>query len=220
MIAQLVSQVSSHVIIHYHRRIINDANERNKVSIETSSKTTDGDLTPNPASSQRADDKKIALCRYHFGRPHRGETERLVVRPWVNKTLLFVSGCMVVCIIVGCSISSFSLEILGIIGIVVESGQAFEDATFHHSVFTVVELLFDVASFLSTAGQYVGLGTFSVLFVLTVLVVPIAEALALLRQWFSHSTRQEKIKMAVLLEVLQAWQYAEVYIIALLLATW
>jgi hypothetical protein len=234
MIAQLVSQVSSHVIIHYHRRIVNEAKHGSKhgsdqvaknSSSANSSKSQvkdggdsiqDGNCSPRAGDS----DNKIALHQYHFGRPHRGETEKLVVRPWVNKVLLLVFVCVVVCVAIGCSIPSFSVEILGIIGIAVESGQGFEDATIYHSVFTVVELLLEEAKFLGTVGQYIGIGTLSVLFISTVLLIPIVEALALLRQWFSHSTRQEKIKMAINIEILQAWQYAEVYVIALFLASW
>jgi hypothetical protein len=230
MIAQLVSQVSSHVIIHYHRRIVNEANHRSSQVASNSRSANgsksegkdDGDSVQDGNCSPRAgdSDNKIALHQYHFGRPHRGETEKLVVRPWVNKVLWLVSVCLVVCVAIGCSVPSFSVEILGIIGIAVESGQAFEDATIYHSVFTVVELLFEEANFLGAVGQYIGIGTLSVLFVLTVLLIPIVEALALLRQWFSHSTRQEKMKMAIMIEILQAWQYAEVYVIALFLASW
>merc|ERR1712048_234696 len=54
----------------------------------------------------------------------------------------------------------------------------------------------------------------------TVLIVPLMQSLALLRQWYSPSTGDEKIKMAIIIEILQAWQYAEVYLIAIFVASW
>jgi len=125
-----------------------------------------------------------------------------------------------VAVIAGCIIPSFSLEVLGIIGVAVETGQNFEDAATQHSVFTVIQLFFEEAKFLGTAGDYFGLGTLSVLFLFTVLLVPILQALALLRQWFRPSTREQMQRMSTIIEILQAWQYAEVYLIAIFVGSW
>ena len=103
----------------------------------------------------------VSLHRHQFSRPHRGETEKLIVRPWVNKLLLLGSICLIVVVIAGCSIPSFSLEVLGVIGLAVETGQNFEDAATEHSVFTVIQLFFEEADFLGTTGDYFGLGTLS-----------------------------------------------------------
>jgi hypothetical protein len=233
MIAQLISQVSSHFIIHYHRRIVNQAKKAYKqrhlpgdepriynggqqkgvslVSVDLSLESEVG-VTNNS-------DRK-ALHKHHFGRPHRGETEKLVVCSGVNALLWIIALCLVVLVVVGCVVPSFSLEILGIIGVAVESGQGFEDATTHHSVLTVIQLLFEEARFLDTAGDYIGLGTLSVTMVFSVLLVPIVQSLALLRQWFLPSTRKERARMSIFIEILQAWQYAEVYIIAVFVASW
>jgi hypothetical protein len=226
MIAQLVSQVSSHYIIHYHRRVVNEAIARMKKE-QTSIKDrpmndikVDCATEDSSCSSNSDDDARIALHQHRFGRPHRGETDKLVVKPWVNKVLLLGAFCLLGCGVIGSLVPSFSLEILGIIGVAVESGQGFEDASAHHSVFTVVELLFEEARFLDTIGDYIGLGTLSALFVFTVLVVPVIQSFVLLRQWFSPSTKAEKVKMSIIIEVLQAWQYAEVYLIAIFVASW
>jgi hypothetical protein len=227
MIAQLVSQVSSHYIIYYHRRVVNEAIARMKKEQTSIKDRPMNDIKVDCAmedgtncTSNSDDDARIALHQHRFGRPHRGETDKLVVKPWVNKVLLLSAFCLVGCGIIGSSVPSFSLEILGIIGVAVESGQDFEDASAHHSVFTVVELLFEEARFLDTIGDYIGLGTLSALFVFTVLLVPVIQSFALLRQWFSPSTKAEKVKMSIIIEVLQAWQYAEVYLIAIFVASW
>lgn len=220
MIAQLISQVSSHYIIHYHRKIIKAA--RFRMQQEEGALKLSATSSPDGDSviGYQTDENNIAPHQHRFGRPHRGETDKLVVKPWVNKALLFCSMCLFASIAYGSVAASFSLEILGIIGVAVESGQNFADAKTPHSVFTVVQLLLEEARFLDTAGDYIGLGTLSLLFLFTVLVVPLLQAIALLRQWYKPSTTDGKMKMSIIIEILQAWQYAEVYLIAIFVASW
>jgi hypothetical protein len=235
MIAQLISQVSSHFIIHYHRRIVSEARVQRghqnhlgglpSASIQGQQKgvVSRVSVEVSPGSHDSIDDttpQKVRLHRHQFGRPHRGETEKLIVRPWVDKLLLVGTFCLILSVIIGCSVPSFSLDIRGIIGVAVESGQNFEDATTYHSVFTVIQLLLEEARFLDTIGDYIGLGTLSMVFVFTVLLIPIIQCLALLRLWFSPATREEMKRMSVFVEILQAWQYAEVYLIAIFVASW
>ena len=122
-------------------------------------------------------------------------------------------------VVLGCSIAAFSLEFLGLIGLVVESGQRFEEATTHHSVFTVIGLLFEDASFLGNAEDYIGLGTLSMLLLFTVLIVPITQCAALLFQWFTPSTDKQLARISVVGETLQVWQYAEVYLNSIFVAS-
>lgn len=220
MIAQLISQVSSHYIINYHRTIVNAAKSRIEqkeapLKISATCSTEDDSVTV-----YQKEVNKIAPHQHRFGRPHRGETNKLVVKPWVNKAVLFCSMCLFATVAYGSVATSFSLEILGIIGVAIESGQNFADAKTPHSVITVVQLLFEEARFLDTASDYIGLGTLSLLFVFTVLVVPLLQSLALLQQWYKPSTGDEKVKMLIIIEILQAWQYAEVYLIAIFVASW
>lgn len=210
LIAQLVSQISSHFIIHYHRKIENNARDSY-------------DEQSNDYSWRKAienSDKKVLLCTHQFGRPHRGEAEKLIVRNWVNHVLVFLAMCLIACIITGCILPSFSVEIFGLLGVAVESGQDFRDANTNHSVFTVIKLLLDEAQFLDTIRSYVGLVSFSLIFAFTVLVVPILQTMAILRQWFVPMTTKQQVKMTTLVEILQAWQYAEVYLIAIFVASW
>jgi hypothetical protein len=220
MLAQLVSQISSHVVIHYQRKISGHAKDsyKKKYNLHTAAS---GELsrTLSNISCDNFEGRRV-LRKHQYGRPHRGLDEKLVVRNWANYAVVTIAVSLVVLVILGCILPSFSLDILGLIGVAVESGQDFEAATTSHSVFTVVQLLMDEARFLGTAGDYLGLGTLSALLVLTVLVVPILQSLALLRQWFSPLTMKQRSRVSVLAEILQAWQYAEVYLIAIFVASW
>ncbi|KAG7360516.1 paraquat-inducible protein A domain containing protein [Nitzschia inconspicua] len=220
MTAQLVSQMSSHFIIYYHRKIINNATSSFKHRHQLSGTPgMHGMLASGANSSTDLGEPKV-LWRHLFGRPHRGEEERVTVKSWVCYLLVALTTCTVVLVITGCILPSLTVEILGIIGVAVEFGQGSEPATTAYSVFTIVQLLFEVAKFVHTAGSYIGLGVLSCLFVLTVLVVPIIQSLVLLRQWFSPMTRRQRTRTSIANEVLQAWQYVEVYLLSLFVACW
>lgn len=233
MIAQLISQVSSHFIIFYHRRVVNCSQGAIQLQRQHGGEPEvyrhgdpkhDAPVLENHHlhSGETIVDavQRPALHEHQFSRPHRGETERLVVRRGVS-TLLFASVvCLTVLIVVGCSIPSFSLEMFGLVGVAVEFGQDFEQATSEHSVFSVIQLLYQEAKILRTAADYVGMLTLSVLMATTVLFVPIVQSIALMRQWFLPATRTQRARMAVLIEILQAWQYAEVYLLAVFVASW
>ena len=254
MTAQLVSQLTSHVIIHYHRRIVA------MVSLEKSSQAVSRS-TSGPSSSasipvensqmqvyrrdlEKADsiqsvslasipmernepnkgqDAELveSLRKHHFSRPHRGETEKLVARNYVDKVLFLSAISLIILVIIGCSLPSFSLELFGLVGLAVEFGQEFQtEATVQHSVFSVVKLLFDQANYLGTARDYVGLIVLSILFISTLLFIPMIQSIGLLRQWYRTTTITQKQRAAVRLEILQAWSYLDVYLLALFVTSW
>jgi len=249
MIAQMISQITSHVIIHYHRRIVAEASKSERVlGSSMQAQTAQAQDQENEVQAYRVDTEKgvdsigsletipvagskpidleksaeikESLRQHRFGRPHRGETEKLVPRRYVDKLLLACAVCLGALVIVGCSLPSFSLELFGLVGVAVEFGQDFQEASAYHSVFSVVGLLFEQASYLGSAKDYIGLGVLSILFISTLLFVPIIQSIALLRQWFSTTTPMEKQRMAAYLEILQAWQYLEVYLVALFVSSW
>lgn len=236
MIAQLISQVSSHFIIYYHRKIVaaaKKAKHNTAVFPSVAARVIDTADPKGDASSHQVEvsvdgeqtimdqtQQQDALCRHEFSRPHRGETEKLVARKGVNA--LYCCGIVTtaILVVIGCSIPSFSLEFLGIVGVAVEFGQDFEDANTQHSIFSVLRLLMDEARFLDTASDTLGLFSLCILLLTTVLFVPIVQSIALARQWFFPATHQKRVRMEVLIETLHAWQYAEVYLLAVFVASW
>ena len=120
----------------------------------------------------------------------------------------------------GCVSPSYSLNKLGIVGILVEAGQEFEAAYAEFSVLTTITSIIEQASLTGRTADYIGLGSLSALIFLSVLVVPILQVIVLLIQWFAPITRKRRFRLSVLLESLQAWQYMEVYLLAVLIASW
>lgn len=143
-----------------------------------------------------------------------------MVRRRVNPLLIVVSICTGILVVLGCLLPSFSIRILGIIGVMVESGQNFQDATTEYNLFGVINLLFDQAALTAKVSDYVGLGSLSLLMVVTVLIVPVVQLFGLLVQWLYPLSPKGRGRVALLIEILSAWQYAEVYLLAVVIASW
>lgn len=232
--AQIISQLSSHFIIHYHRRIVESASTNNSSIPDLPHTNTvpldddDNEIvqleTPPtkilPSSPVTLTLVKDRLCEHAFRRPHRGVTDKLVPCRFVGPVLVSLAIlCCLLCA-VGCALPSYSVIALGIVGILVESGQKFASAETSYSVFSTFTLLFDQASLTGTASDYIGLGTLSFILLVSVLLAPIAQSSVLLIQWFAPLTRKRRHRLMVLLEILQAWQYAEVYLLAIIVGSW
>lgn len=243
VLAQIICQVSSHVIIHFHRRIITDATTESDTApdiVNTRTALMDDDdneieQTKYSIKVQRGvsiaqqistmstivtDETRVQLCHRAFRRPHRGESDKLIARRAVSPVLVFLSGCVCVLVVVGCFFPSYSLNALGIVGILVESGQEFAPATKDYSVFTTMFVLFEQARLTGGVLDFIGLGGLSFLMIFSVLIVPIVQSTALMVQWFTPMAKKRRHRLSVFLEILHAWQYTEVYLLAILVGAW
>jgi hypothetical protein len=234
MIAQIVSQISSHCIVYYHRKVVAEAIERHEESLHLKMTVTfiiddededdaEEESTPFALTSLSRPtpvDPKDKLASHAFARPHRGESDKLVARRGVNLMLISVAVIMSVLVILGCILPAFSQEVLGIIGVLVESGQEFKQANKQHSIFSIFEMFLEQARFTGRTADFVGLGSLGSLLILSVLIIPVVQGGVLLYQWFRPMTRKTRYRVEVLVEILQAWQYAEVFLLALIIASW
>lgn len=221
MIAQLICQISSHYIIHYHRRIIEDASNRH-LRIQQSGLESDDDESSQGLmlKSRMRSGSPEKLCTHAYRRAHRGESDKLVARRFVSPMLLVMALLSASLVVAGCILPTFSIDILGIIGVLVESGQAFVDAKNSYSVISMIQALFEQASLTGGVKDFLGLGSLSFLVILSVMIVPIVQILALLIQWLAPLTQFQRHRLSVSLEILQAWQYIEVYLLAVLVGSW
>lgn len=264
MMAQLLSQVTSHAIIYYHRRVVKAASrehhmqnspldvphkeapeDEEEIAVEPSvdekgpeGPTPTPTLTPSttpipppiPVAALAAATRNISAadvsdepeCLFHhaFARPHRVECDKLRLRPGVNPVLICVCIGLVTLIVVGCIANSISFEFLGIVGLAVESGQDFNEARNDLSIITIANLLMDEARFLGTAKDKIGMASISSLLVVSTLLVPLFQAFFLLLQWFYPLKRESRGKIGTTVEILQAWQYMEVYLVAVIVGAW
>mmetsp|Transcript_24398 Transcript_24398/g.36198 ORF Transcript_24398/g.36198 Transcript_24398/m.36198 type:complete len:2877 (+) Transcript_24398:149-8779(+) len=220
MIAQLISQVSSHFIIHYHRRIVHAASDDYEQKISLDRLDAETDEESDSQGDRKTSPRKDLLRTHNFARPHRGEKDRVVVKTGTGLTLGAICVTLSLLLTAGSIVPSFSVEILGLVGIIVESGQQFQQAINRHSIISIVRLIMEEAYYLGSIWHYIGLGSFSFILVSTVVIVPITQALCIVGQWFSPMNQKQRWRLSVAIESLQAWQYVEVYLLAIIVAAW
>merc|ERR1719401_3064256 len=81
-------------------------------------------------------------------------------------------------------------------------------------------MIMDQARYLGTISDSIGLGTLASLLVITVFLVPLAQAAVLLTQWFAPMTKRQRMRSTILNEIFGAWQYMEVYVLSIIIAAW
>ena len=204
-LAQIVSQISSHVIIHYHRKSIDLASQAQELEWGIVSLDTD--------------DTK-ALRNHHFKLDYEASTKFASVRRGVSTALAIFLVAFIVLVICGCSLTSFSIETVGLLGLAVESMNQFQDSIINYSVFGLANIIMDEARYLDTASNYIGLGTLSALLVVTVFIVPIAQGISLMMEWFKPMNKEQRQRNLVINEILSAWQYMEVFVLSVCIASW
>ena len=200
MIAQLISQVNSHFVIHYHRNIQSD--HEKKVALEGSTKKIE----------EEKDTKTTPLYKHNFKNTFSKSTSHL--RPIASIVITFLAILFVCLIITGCILPSYSLEQFGLVGLT--SSKPYIE----HDIFSTIQLLSDQASFTGTFSDRIGLTVLSFVLILTVLIVPICQLSLSLYRWFQPMSQQTRLRLFVALEALSSWQYIEVYLLSIIVASW
>jgi hypothetical protein len=120
-------------------------------------------------------------------------------------------------LIVGCAIDTIGIETQGLVSFVARTGRGVYK---EFSPFSIAKLLMDDARFLG-GSSYVAAYLFLAFVVLSsVFFVPFFQSLALLYHWFKPMDDNERTRFSTLIEILGAWQYAEVFILALFISAW
>jgi hypothetical protein len=232
MIAQLLSHVISHFLMHYHRRIV-EAGMMRGVGKELSSIRIDrdegysvvtednGSMVEQPTFRNRSNPKSaLRHCIYKVERSSKGNN--LIIRSWVEAVLVIIGISSMFLFVLGCVLPSFQIELLGLVGVAVELGQAGVNAANKYSIFQAASVLLDLAKYLNTLGDWMGLTALSLLTTISTCIVPVVQTLSMFGLWFipMHFDSRVRKKLVFFVEILKAWQYVEVYLLALLIATW
>lgn len=169
------------------------------------------DFTKDPLPGDLVNLKRRrALHQEIFDWHHRDEVQQLRVRAWVNPAIVMMSVLAIGALIAGCILPSFSFDASGIIADVIPADLLIEK----HSVFSLAQLLMSEARFIGTATKVFGIGLITAFFLATVVAVPVLHLGTLLIQWFNPLQRVHMKKMHHVSELLQAWQYTEVFLLS------
>ena len=205
MIAQVISQFNSHLIIHYHRRIVFDFDAR-----ERGSKFAEIEIDESDTE---------ALYKHKFDRFGAKKGHLLVLRKRISALVVLMSVVFVTLLLAGSIVPSFSLSQYGLVGLAVEASPG--QSTYNeHNIFSIIKLLIDQAEFTGATTDAIGLVSLSIIVVLTVIIVPLCQLALLLLRWFGTMDKKRRIRTFVAIEALQAWQYVEVFVFSVIIACW
>ena len=152
--------------------------------------------------------------QYHsFKLDYEASSKRAFVYNWVHWLLLAALLSLAILVVLGCALPSFSIEIFGLLGLAVESGNQFEQAHTYYSVFSLANVIMEEARYLGETSSYIGLGTLASLLVIAVFVVPLFQTTSLLIEWFVPITMKQRRLNTTMNEILSAWQYMEVFVL-------
>jgi len=123
------------------------------------------------------------------------------------------------CFVLGASLPSFRMQSLGIVGKLLDLGQSDELSGTYDRPFSIFVLTGFVAGQADdTWASQVGVRGICALFLFCAFIVPVLQTLALTWLWWMELTLRQQKLVLVANEVLSAWQYLEVYIIAIIVA--
>jgi hypothetical protein len=157
---------------------------------------------------------------HKFALDYEASSKCAVVRRSVHWVLAAVISSFMVLVVLGCVLPSFSISVLGIVGLAIESGNEFKQANDFYSVFGLASMIMDQGRYLGSATDLLGLGTLASLLVVSVFLIPLAQAISLFAQWFAPMSKKQRLQNAALNEILSAWQYMEVYVLSIVIAAW
>mmetsp|Transcript_47141 Transcript_47141/g.56724 ORF Transcript_47141/g.56724 Transcript_47141/m.56724 type:complete len:1605 (-) Transcript_47141:26-4840(-) len=283
MSAQIISQISSHFIIYYHRKVVDASLKRRQFSDRVKqSRSTDNngiiavhmDRPPSPletnkgvvskkscalnkeasektvetalmtptvvatavdlkdvdqsmhdtsnknTTSDNMSESRVCLCNYQFALEGRQEGQIVHARPAASFLAALAGGLGFILIILGSMMPSIGLETLGLVGLAVEAGQSGAAAKNYYSVFSIINALWNQALFLDTSNHYIGHAVIIIVFVVTGFIVPIFQIFTLLVMWFIPLKNSRRNQLHVFNEILEAWQYLQVFLLALIVACW
>jgi len=253
MIAQLISQLLSHVAIHYHRNVIAAA------ELSSGDKLISGSAIPKKLSPKGKGTQHSVAAQ--IDQLERGAKETVALRrarrasSWMSSTSILTGpraalvdrkeclyehvysisgsnrhirlGCVVHAFILllaltacgalayGCAVPSFRIEIHGLAGLALDFGRPGASIQ-EYSIVTVFHEIMSQAQ--NTFLSQLGIHYIAIIFVVCALAAPVAQMLALVIMWRAPLTLKQLKGMLVCNEIIAAWQYLEVYLIAIVVS--
>jgi Paraquat-inducible protein A len=209
LLAQIMSQATSHVLLHYHHVAASQtAPQIDAVVSATSESDSDDHEAPSiaePSSPPCQDPPPVGIA----------SKKNVAITS-------ILAGVTAVLILVGCLLPSYSFDYRGLLGVAIESGMNFGEALESFSVISTAQDLMDQARSLGSAADVFGMLLFASVLVMTVLVVPLALVGTLVTASVASGgmrpARLNRLRAAI--DILQSWQYMEVYLLSMVLAVW
>lgn len=210
LIAQVTSHFISNCAIYCHRLVEKEGSLRIE---QPSSTTTSSGVRPNLPEA-------VSLCASRFRVPNGNDSGELTVRRGVASAV--TAGLIMVASlsVMGCALPLVQVSTLGLVGVIVDAGQGLETSTREYSFFGIMKLLTRQGVFAGRAADIAGLLAISVVLCFTVLLIPLLQCCTLVCIWTHNMSTSQRRKLAHAMQVLTAWHYIQVLLLAFLLGSW
>jgi len=251
IIAQVLSQIISHVIIYYHRNDVTASSliepPKSKSMTLSSALTECGNSldvlkikkamkkprftvrtrrrasTWINATENIVGPRKVLISHKEALRKHIYDVDRHLepmriqitqCGQWLIILLIFIG---IFCLFWGASQASFSMETSGLAGLAIDLGKKGGSET-HFSIYDVFIEIWNQAE-INDFSSIVGIRGIALLFFICGMIIPFLELLGIFVLWVVPLSLKHQKKLYILNEALSAWQYLEVYLIAVAVGT-
>jgi len=174
-------------------------------------------------SKEKPQEMTSRLCQKSFSRPHQGESQSLRVHPYVNFIVALGSISLFVLLVLGCIFPCISVEFQGLGGLLMSASSSLsvsENIIGRYSIFDISVMILQDGARTGKTFSKIGSAILGFLVVFSVFFAPLLQIVLLICQWFMPMRERTRQRLGVALEILQAWQYLEVFILAVLMGAW
>ena len=233
-LAQIVSQLSSHVIIYYQDKITEKAlhairnTDETTFHVEKSQERSSRksiimneiDVTGTNEQLESISKQKRALCDHYFCLRGDKKGYKVMIHKNGNRFVAVTGILTIACIIYGCFARYLRVDMTGLIAGAISAGDDGEESVIKHSVVTVAGTVLEVGRFIGTIDKRIETTFLGILMVATCLLTPLLQCVGILYLWFMPLTMKEQKKLMTNIEIIMAWQYLEVYFLGTLVMLW
>ena len=184
-------------------------------------RTTWIDSQDNITGPRKALLSKKSILRMHYFemKSDEGETGSEIGRLRIQVSpcgqCLVAAGILVaeILIFVGTLTPSFFMDTQGLAGLATDLGRS----NTSYKQYTILDTIGSISAQVDfdSVGSSLGIGSIAALFMLTTVIVPSIQLLCLYFMWTMNLTIKGQKMLYLVIEALSAWQYLEVYIIAI-----
>lgn len=224
VLGQITSQICSSICIYYEQRL------RSQMKDTIERKVENRNILENQTSSSSTEDFEVvdlnesisfeSLSEHQFRLRGFYNGETMKVRNIVNYFIMVIAAVSMLLLFIGFWFPSIKISTLGLLGLVQEASNNFQDASTLYSLLSIVKVLTSDVMFQNGPSSAAGVVSMTALILFSTFVVPYIILGLLLCIWFFPMYRRQRNRLIKGVEILRSWEYLKVYIVSVFFASW
>ena len=237
LLAIVISQVTSHFMVFYHRKIVESASPSREISCSFEGEQAKEDSFDNVESDPLQEttgfldnrtctqplipeqDINESLCDHTFVYEGVRKLQYFKIKRIHNLSIKILGFVVLLLHIVGCCVPIFELQPVGLVGVAVSAGHNFEREVKKFSLFAMAKALFQQSMYFRTISSFLGMLGLAVILLVAIAILP-TQVHLLLRRWFKPLSSHQRKRLDFLIEMMHAWQLVEVFLFSIIVTAW